>query len=140
RPVGRRSPVPPPRILRSGLLPPAPRGGGGAPRPPVAAGAPADSVAASPAPTAPFAFADFSWVPGNAGASERPLTIGPFTGEFRLDDAYHYSFSDPKDGTISGSSEVFRHGEFQVTQLGIGRHLFYTTTIGRPITHSPLPP
>ena len=72
-----------------------------------AAAAPADTTTARPVPAAPFAFADFSWVPGNAGASERPLTAGPFTGEFRLDDVYHYSFADPQDGTISGSSEVF---------------------------------
>src|SRR5215475_3132464 len=65
----------------------------------------------------PFAFADFSWVPGNYGASERPLSIKGFTGEFRVDSAYHYSFNDPQDNTISGSSEVFRHDEFQVTQL-----------------------
>src|SRR5262245_12300253 len=56
--------------------------------------------------SAPFAFADFSWVPGNAGPSERPLTWGPFTGEFRLDDVFHYSFARPIDNTISGSSEV----------------------------------
>src|SRR5262249_59815519 len=82
----------------------------------------------------PFAFADFSWVPGNAGPSERPLTFGPFTGEFRLDDAYHYSFADPVDGTISGSSEVFRHGEFQVTQLGFGGDLLYKNVMGRLMT------
>jgi len=82
----------------------------------------------------PFAFADFSWVPGNAGPSERPLTFGPFTGEFRLDDAYHYSFADPVDGTISGSSEVFRHGEFQVTQLGFGGDLLYHNVMGRLMT------
>ena len=95
-----------------------------------AAGASRDSTrtaAASTAPAAPLAFADFSWVPGNAGSSERPLTLGPFTGEFRLDDAYHWSFADPEDGTISGSSEVFRHGEFQVTQLGIGGDILYKT-------------
>jgi hypothetical protein len=85
-------------------------------------------------PAAPFAFADFSWAPGNAGASERPLTIGPFVGEFRLDDVYHYSFANPKDGTISGSSEVFRHGEFQVTQLGIGGDLLYKNVMGRVMT------
>ena len=28
----------------------------------------------------PFAFADFSWVPGNAGASDKPFSFGPFTG------------------------------------------------------------
>src|SRR5689334_3168473 len=54
-------------------------------------------------PPAPFAFADFSWMPGNAGATERPLSFGPFTGEFRADSVYHYSFSHPKDDTLSGS-------------------------------------
>src|SRR5262249_37919060 len=49
-------------------------------------------------------------------------------------DAYHFSFSDPKDGTISGSSEVFRHAEFQVTQLGIGGDIFYKNVIGRLMT------
>src|SRR5262245_24268515 len=94
----------------------------------------ADSTAARSAPAVPFAFADFSWVPGNAGASERPLTIGPFTGEFRLDDAYHNSFADPSDGTISGSGEVFRSGEFQVTQLGVGGDLHYKNVQGRLMT------
>ena len=91
------------------------------------------AAAVSPA-SAPFAFADFSWIPGNAGASERPLTAGPLTGEFRMDNVYHYEFSDPKDGTISGSSEVFRHGEFQVTQIGIGGDLLYKNVMGRLMT------
>lgn len=82
----------------------------------------------------PFAFADFSWVPGGAGATERPLTFGPFTGELRVDDAYHYSFSNPKDGTIGGSSEVFRHGEFQLTQLGFGGDVSYKNVQGRLMT------
>jgi hypothetical protein len=71
-------------------------------------------------PAEPFAFADFSWVPGNYGASERPFSVGPFTGELRVDTAFHWSFNNPQDDTISGSSEAFRHGEFQVTQLGFG--------------------
>jgi hypothetical protein len=95
-------------------------------------GSSAESAKATPA--APFAFADFSWVPGNAGASDRPLTIGPFTGEFRLDDAFHYDLANPQDNTISGSSEVFRHGEFQVTQLGIGGDIFYKNVMGRVMT------
>ncbi len=93
-----------------------------------------DSTRAAAAPSEPFAFADFSWVPGNAGASERPLSAGPFTGEFRLDDAYHYEFSNPRDGTITGSSEVFRHGELQVTQLGVGGDLLYKNVMGRIMT------
>jgi hypothetical protein len=102
-----------------------------------ASAAPADSSgthAASTPASVPFAFADFSWVPGNAGASERPLTAGPLTGEFRMDNVYHYEFSDPKDHTISGSSEVFRHGEFQVTQIGIGGDFLYKNVMGRLMT------
>ncbi len=91
-----------------------------------------ESVATEPA--APFAFADFSWVPGNLGASEKPLTFGPFVGELRVDTAYHWSFNNPKDDTISGSSEVFRHGEFQLTQLGIGGDFFYKNVMARLMT------
>ena len=86
------------------------------------------------APTEPFAFADFSWVPGNAGASERPLTWGPFTGEVRVDVDYNYSFNRPKDDTIGGSSEVFRHNEFQLTQLGFGGDFLYKNVQARIMT------
>jgi hypothetical protein len=96
---------------------------------------------ADPAPAAapqkkpePFAFADFSWVPGNYGASERPLSIQAFTGEFRVDTAYHYEFSNPQDDTISGSSEVFRHAEMQLTQLGLGGDFNYNNVQGRLMT------
>ena len=82
----------------------------------------------------PFAFADFSWVPGNAGPSERPLSFGPFTGEVRVDVAYHYNLNRPKDNTISGSSEVFRHGEVQLTQLGIGGDFYYKGVQARLMT------
>jgi hypothetical protein len=78
-----------------------------------------------PAAAAPFAFADFSWVPGNYGPSESPLASKYFTPELRLDLAYHHSFNNPSDDTISGSSEVFRHGELQVTQLGLGGDFNY---------------
>lgn len=82
----------------------------------------------------PFAFGDFSWVPGNKGSSEHPLSWGPFVGEFRVDTAYHHSFANPVDNTISGSSEVFRHGEVQLTQLGIGGDFYYKGIHGRLMT------
>jgi hypothetical protein len=87
-----------------------------------------------PAKPAPFAFADFSWAPGNGGASEKPLSFGPFTGELRVDTAYHYDFSNPIDDTISGSSEVFRSSEFQLTQLGIGGDFFWKGAMARLMT------
>src|SRR5262249_24975514 len=80
----------------------------------------ADEASAPTPPPDPFAFADFSWIPGKAGGSERALATKYFTGEIRIDTAYHYSFNHPKDNTIGGSSEVFRSNELQVTQIGFG--------------------
>jgi hypothetical protein len=82
----------------------------------------------------PFAFGDLSWAPGNYAPQDSPLKWGPFTGEVRADVAYHYSFNRPKDDTISGSSEVFRHGELQVTQLGIGGDFYYKGVEARLMT------
>ncbi|MFT3841933.1 MAG: outer membrane beta-barrel protein [Myxococcaceae bacterium] len=88
----------------------------------------------APSVPAPFGFADFSWMPGNAGGPERPFSFGPFTGELRVDTAYHHSFAQPKDDTLGGSSEVFRHGEFQVTQLGFGGDFYYRGLQARLMT------
>jgi hypothetical protein len=109
---------------------------------PVPAAPPASTSApAEPAPPAaptgaaePFAFADFSWAPGNYGSSDRPLKFGPFTGELRLDTVYHYSFNHPSDNTIAGSSEVFRHNEVQVTQIGFGGDFLYKNVQARLMT------
>ena len=59
---------------------------------------------------------------------------GAFVGEFRVDTSYHYSFNHPKDDTISGSTEVFRHGELSLTQLGIGGDFNYKNAHGRLMT------
>jgi hypothetical protein len=83
---------------------------------------------------APFGFADFGWAPSSYGGVEHPLTWGPFAGELRVDTAYHYEFSRPVDNTISGSSEVFRHGEVQLTQLGFGGDFYYKCVHARLMT------
>jgi hypothetical protein len=82
----------------------------------------------------PFGFGDISWAPGNKAPSESPLKWGPFTGEIRIDAVYHYSFNHPSDNTISGSSEVFRHNELQVTQIGFGGDFFYKNVQARLMT------
>ncbi len=93
---------------------------------------------ATPSPYAPskvaFGFADFSWMPGGAGASERPLSFGAFTGEVRVDTAFHQSLWNPADDTISGSSEVFRSGELQLTHLGLGGDFYYKGAHARLMT------
>lgn len=82
----------------------------------------------------PFGFADFSWAPASYGSNDRPLKWGPFTGELRVDTVYHFSFNKPKDNTIGGSSEVFRHNEVQVTQLGVGGDFYYKGVHARLMT------
>jgi hypothetical protein len=67
---------------------------------------PAETATEKPAD--PFAFADFSWAPGNYAPPTSALATQYFVPEIRLDTSYHYSFNNPKDDTISGSSEVFR--------------------------------
>jgi hypothetical protein len=93
-----------------------------------------ERLVGSPRAAAPFAFGDFSWVPGGYAPSESPLKWGPLTGEFRVDVAYHYDFSHPKDDTISGSSEVFRANEIQLTQLGFGGDFLYKNVQARLMT------
>jgi putative OmpL-like beta-barrel porin-2 len=82
----------------------------------------------------PFAFADFTWLSGNPRTKESPIDTPYFTGEFRSDVAFHESFNHPKDDTISGSSEVFRSGEAQLTQLGIGGDFHWNNLRGRILT------
>jgi hypothetical protein len=82
----------------------------------------------------PFAFADFTWLTGNSRQKEFPLDTKYFTGELRVDVAYHHSFNHPQDNTIVGSSEVFRANEVQVTQFGIGGDFHYHNVRGRLLT------
>src|SRR6266404_1183938 len=92
------------------------------------------SKAGRQVPSEPFGFADFTWLNGNARTKEVPLDTKFFTPEIRADVAYVYSFNTPRDDTIGGSSEVFRHGEVQVTQLGVGGDFHYDNVRARLMT------
>jgi hypothetical protein len=82
----------------------------------------------------PFTFADFTWQSGNARTKDSVLGNKYVTGEFRLDDVFHYSLNRPKDDTIGGSTEAWRHAENQVTQLGIGGDFHWDDVQGRLMT------
>ena len=82
----------------------------------------------------PFTFADFTWQSGSPRTRDSKLGNKYVTGEFRLDDVFHYSFNHPKDDTISGSTEAWRSGENQVTQLGIGGDFHVDSVQGRLMT------
>jgi len=82
----------------------------------------------------PFAFADWTWLSGNPRTKEVPLDSKFFTPEIRFDVNYTSSFNHPQDNTIGGSSEIFRSGEFQLTQLGLGGDFHYDNVRGRFMT------
>ncbi len=85
-------------------------------------------------PAAPFAFADFTWLNGNARTREPAFDSKFFTPEIRADVSYIYDFAHPQDDTIGGSSEVFRSSEFQVTHLGVGGDFHYDNVRARLLT------
>ena len=82
----------------------------------------------------PFAFADFTWLNGNARTKDTPYATSFFTPEIRADVDYVYDFNHPKDDTIGGSSEVFRSNEVHVTQLGVGGDFHYDNVRARLMT------
>ncbi len=82
----------------------------------------------------PFAFADFTWLNGNARTKDTPYATKFFTPEIRSDVNYTYDFRHPTDDTISGSSEIFRSNEVHVTQFGVGGDFHYDNVRARLMT------
>lgn len=108
-----------------------------APGAPAAPAAPEGDSAFSPSDFAPRVTpfsGDFAWTPAGYAPRDTPLNWGPFKGEIRVDVPFHYSFARPVDNTIAGSSEVFRHNEFQVTQLGVGGDFYFKGAHARFMT------
>ncbi len=99
---------------------------------------PSDQETASTDPTdphaEPFAFADFTWLNGNARTKDTPYATKFFTPEIRADVNYTYDFRHPQDDTISGSSEIFRSSEVQLTQMGVGGDFHHDNVRARLMT------
>ena len=88
-----------------------------------------------PAPSEPFAYADWTWLNGNPRTKDSPLQFGKyFTGEFRADTHYMVDFNHPSDDTIGGSTESFRSNEVQVEQLSFGGDIRVGNARGRFLT------
>jgi hypothetical protein len=94
----------------------------------------ASQTESKPAKAEPFAFADFTWLNGNARTKTPAFDSKFFTPEIRADVDYIYDSRHPKDDTISGSSEVFRANEVQLTQLGVGGDFHYDNVRARLMT------
>jgi hypothetical protein len=95
---------------------------------------PSAAPGGKPAKSEPFAFADFTWLNGNARTKESPMDTKFFTPEIRADVDYTYDFRHPQDDTISGSSEVFRANEVNLTDLGVGGDFHYDNVRARFLT------
>jgi len=95
---------------------------------------PQTATPAKPPKEEPFAFADWTWLNGNARTKTPAFDSKFFTPEIRADVDYIYDLNHPKDDTIGGSSEVFRSNEFHVTQLGVGGDFHYDNVRARLMT------
>jgi hypothetical protein len=84
--------------------------------------------------SAPFSFADFTWLNGTSRQASAVLDTKAFTGEFRVDVTYIAQSHHPSDHTLVGSSESGRTSEIQVQQLGIGGDFHYEHARGRLMT------
>jgi hypothetical protein len=82
----------------------------------------------------PFAYADWTWLNGNARTKDTPLATKYFTPEFRADVNYILDFNHPKDDSMGGSTESFRSDEFQVEQLSFGGDIRINNVRGRFLT------
>jgi hypothetical protein len=84
--------------------------------------------------SAPFAYADWTWLNGNARTVDTPLATKYFTPEFRADINYIFDFNKPSDDSMGGSTESFRANEVQVEQLSFGGDLRVHNVRGRFLT------
>lgn len=80
----------------------------------------APQEAAAQVPIEPELDEAHGWAPASGVPGTRPFAARGITGELRIDAAYHFLLAQPRDDTISGSSEALRHGELQLTHVGLG--------------------
>ena len=79
----------------------------------------------------PFAIGDLGWMNGTPRTSTPIFDTKFFTPEVRFDVAYLQDFNDPRDHTIVGSTEEFRSGEFQITQVSFGGNFHWNNVQAR---------
>ena len=84
--------------------------------------------------SAPFAWADWTWLNGNARTVDTPMATKYWTPEFRADVNYILDFNHPHDDSMGGSTESFRSDEFQVEQLSFGGDIRIDNVRGRFLT------
>ncbi|MBS1772936.1 MAG: porin [Bacteroidetes bacterium] len=90
------------------------------------------TVAKSPKPEIiPFEGQDQTWQNGSDRRTESVLQSKYFTGSFLFDGNYNYSFNNPIDNTVVGSTAMARHNEMEIMFLGIGGEFNYNRVRGK---------
>ncbi|MFP5042742.1 outer membrane beta-barrel protein [Parasediminibacterium sp. JCM 36343] len=80
----------------------------------------------------PFAWGDFSWMNGQSRKTSAPAFDSKyFTGDVTFDLNSSYSFADPIDNTVVGSTAVSRNNELQLSFAGMGGDIHYGNVRGR---------
>ena len=91
-------------------------------------------IPASPEPTAPFAYADWTWLNGNPRNKDAVWDSKFFTPEVRMDINYIMDLNHPRDDTMGGSTEIFRSNEIQVEQISFGGNFHWQNVNARILT------
>jgi hypothetical protein len=89
---------------------------------------------AKPEPAAPFAYADWTWLNGNARNKDVVWDSKFFTPEIRLDVNYISSLNHPRDDSLGGSTETFRSNEVQIEQISFGGDFHWDNVHARVLT------
>jgi len=87
-----------------------------------------------PAPTEPFAYADWTWLNGNPRNKDVVWDSKFFTPEIRMDVHYVMDFNHPRDDSMGGSTEIFRSNEVQVEQISFGGNFHWQNVNARILT------
>jgi len=82
----------------------------------------------------PFDGIDQTWVNGNDRRDSSIFHIPYFSPEILLDANATYSFANPIDHTVVGSTALARDNEIQISQLGFGGDFNYDNVHGRFMT------
>jgi hypothetical protein len=98
------------------------------------AAAPAAPPSDKPTWYEPFAYADWTWLNGNARTKDAIFDSKFFTPEVRFDTHFVSSFNHPKDDSLGGSTEIFRSNEVQLEQISFGGDFHWQNVRGRVLT------
>src|ERR1035441_1468868 len=84
-----------------------------------------------PASQIPFDGMDQTWLNGNDRRDSALLQTPYFTGGVMIDVNYSYSFANPIDHTVVGSTALARDAEIQLSSLNFGGDFYYKGARGR---------